>query len=336
MDFKTLDDVATWMLSNIRLSRYDDQFVNNLTLYIIQHNRITSNQDLLFKKVAGKYKRQFLQYNLAVEDILTRPWTVNIVESIPEYTGASITIENNKLVLKSPYNKNFLAAIRKNPIYSLEWIKDKRQYEAEYNHYNLKQLLYLTADHYPILNYCPKVTQIVDSLSAYESIKYWVPTLVYNNQYYIAAMNEPLYEAIKDIPLTDDLKTIATLVKYGIVIDQSVKDHFLKTEDPEKINFAVNFQIEVEIRNTKNIIKWLNELGCDAISELKSFLSNANLTEIRNTNITMCSIKDFKDYNNPVVVYHHGGSYTWATQRPMKLFKAIKFVNSEPVNLGPK
>ena len=69
MDFKTLNELATWMLSNIRLSRYDDQFVNNLTLYITQHNRITSNQDLLFRKVAGKYKKQFSQLKIEVEEI---------------------------------------------------------------------------------------------------------------------------------------------------------------------------------------------------------------------------------------------------------------------------
>lgn len=335
MDFKTLNDVATWMLSNIRLSRYDDQFVNNLTLYITQHNRITSNQDLLFRKVTSKYKRQFSQLKIEVDEVLTRSWSVDIVESVPEYTGASIKIENNKLILKSPYNKNFLTALRKKPIYSLEWVRDKRQHELDYTLTNLKQLLYLTADHYSVLNYCPKVTQIVDSLSAYENIKYWVPTLVYNNQYYIAALNEPLYEAIKDIPLTDDLKTIATLVKYGIVVDQSVTDHFLKTEDPDKVKFAINFQIEMEIKNTNIVIKWLDEFGCDAISEVKSFLSN-NISEIRNTNITICNIKDFKDYNNPVIVHHHGGNFSWTTQRPVKLFKVIKFVNSEPINLGPK
>jgi hypothetical protein len=333
MDFKTLNELATWMLSNIRLSRYDDQFVNNLTLYITQHNRITSNQDLLFKKVAGKYKRQFSQLKIEVEEVLTRSWDVNIVESIPEYTGASITITDNKLILKSPYNKNFLSALRKKPIYSLEWIKDKRQYEANYTHVNLKQLLYLTADHYSVLNYCPKVTQIIDSLSAYENIKYWVPTLVYNNQYYIAALNEPLHEAIKDIPLTDDLRTIATLVKYGIAIDQSVTDHFLESEDPEKVKLAINFQTEIEIKNINIVIKWLSEFGCDAISEVKTFLPN-HLIEISNTNITMCNFKDFKDYNNPVVVYHH--SFSWTAHRPMKLFKIIKFVNSEPIDLGPK
>lgn len=323
------------MLSNIRLSRYDDQFVNNLTLYITQHNRITSNQDLLFRKVAGKYKRQFSQLKIEVDEVLTRSWDVNIVESIPEYTGASIKIENDKLILQSPFNKNFLTALKKNPIYSLQWIKDRRQYEGEYSHTNLKELMYLTADHYSILNYCEKVTQIIERLSVYENVKYWVPTLVYKGHYYIAALNEHLYEAIKDIEITDDLKTIATLVKYGIGIDQSVTDHLLETEIPAKVRLAINFQVEIELRDTQLAIEWLEEFGCDAICEPKAFLTNSKL-DIHNTSINVCkNPKDLKNYENSVIVYQRG-NFSLVNETPMKLFKIIKFVNLEPIDLGPK
>jgi hypothetical protein len=335
MDFKTLNELATWMLSNIRLSRYDDQFVNNLTLYITQHNRITSNQDLLFRKVAGKYKRQFSQLKIEIEEVLTRSWDVKIVESIPEYTGASIKIENDKLILRSPFNKNFLTALKKNPIYSLQWIKDRRQYEGEYSHTNLKELLYLTADHYSILNYCEKVTQIVERLSVYENAKYWTPTLVYKGYYYIAAMNEHLYEAIKNIEITDDLKTISTLVKYGIAIDQSVTDHLLETEIPAKVRLAINFQVEIELRDTQLAIEWLEEFGCDAICEPKAFLTNSKL-DIHNTTINVfTNPKDLKNYENSVIVYQRG-NFSLVNETPMKLFKIIKFVNSEPIDLGPK
>lgn len=336
MDIKILNDVATWMLTNIRLSRYDQQFVNNLTLYIVQHNRITSNQDLLFRKVALKYNRQFLQHKLVVEDVLKLPWNVKVVDSIAEYTGASIKIENNQIIFRSPYNKTFLTALRKKSLYKLEWIKDKRQYETDYSPTVLKQLLYLSADHYSILNYCDTVTQIINSLSEYEHIKYWVPTLVYKNgHYYIAAINEPLNDAIKDIEITDDLKTVATLVKYGIVIDQSVSNHFLETEEVDKVKFAINFETEVEIKDVDKILVWLHEFGCDAISEPKSFLTRATL-DINNPLIKVCkNPKDLCNYTNPAIVYQRG-AFSLVNEKPMKLFKVIKFVNSEPIDLGPK
>jgi len=336
MDFKNLNDVATWILTNIRLSRYDEQFVNNLTFYTIQHNRITSNQDLLFKKVISKYKRQFVYNKIDVSELLNLPWHVNIVPSIPEYTGATIIIENNKIIFRSPYNKNFLTALRKKSLHTLQWHKDKRQHEADYSPTVLKQLMYLSADHYEVLNYCDNVTQIINSLSKYESVKYWVPTLVYkNNQYYIAALNEPLYEAIKEIEITDDLKTIATLVKYGISIDESVTTHFLQTESLEKIKFATTFEVQAEIRDVNTIMDWLAEFGCDAVTEPKSFLTR-NVLDVTNSVINVCkNPKELINYNNPVIVYQKG-MFPLYGEKPIKVFKIIRFVNSEPIDLGPK
>lgn len=336
MDFKTLNDIATWMLTNIRLSRYDEQFINNLTFYTVQYNRITSNQDLLFKKVIGKYKRQFLYNKLVINDLLVLPWHVPIVPSIPEYTGASISIENDRIIFRSPYNKNFLTALRKKSLHTLEWNKDKRQHEADYSPTVLKQLMYLSSDHYEILNYCEIVTDIINRLAEYESAKYWLPTLVYkNNQYYVAAINEPLYNAIKDIEITDDLKTIALLTKYGINIDDTVVEHFLKTEPIEKIKFASTFNVDVEIRDVDSVMNWLKEFGCDAITEPKSFLTK-KMIDFSDNILNICkNIKDLHTFTNPVIVYQKG-TFSVVSEKPMKLFKIIRFINSEPINLGPK
>lgn len=334
MAFTNLDEVATWMLSNIRLSRYDDQFVNNLTLYITEHGRITSNQHNLFKRVATKYVRQFNQHKINVSDLANLSWSVSIVESIPEYTNASIRIEDDMLVFRSPYNKNFLTALKKNPIYAFKWVRDKRQFEANYSHTILKQLLYLSADHYPVIVYCDKITQIVNSLSAYEDVKYWVPTLVYNNGYYIAASNQHLNDAIKDIEFTDDLKTLALLAKFGVTFDQSVIDRFSK-EDKDKLKLAMSFEANVEIRDIDTILQWLTELGCDAISEPRSFLTNSKLSITASTINVVANPKDLKDYVNPVIVFQRG-TFSMLQEKPMKLFKIIKFVNSDPIDLGPK
>lgn len=336
MSFSTLDEFATWMLTNIRLSRYDDQFINNLTLYITNQQRITTNQDTLFRKVSKKYNRQLSHHKINTDDVLNLKWSVNIVESIPEFTGATIKIENDKIIFRSPYNKNFLTALRKDPPYDLEWIKTEKQYEASYSPTTLKKLMYLSADHYSVLNYCDKVTQIINSLSEYESVKYWVPTLVYNRGYYVAAINEQIYEIIKDIEITDDLKTIAQLAKHGIVIDQSVKDRFVELEPTEKIRIATSFHLSVELRDMKTVLGWLHELGCDAVNEAKSILSTGNITLPTNENITVCRrTSQLYDFENPVFLHMRGNIFL-TEPRPLKLFKIIRVVNSDPVNLGPK
>jgi hypothetical protein len=337
MLFSTLDELATWMLTNIRLSRYDDQFINNLTLYITSQKRITTNQDTLFKRVARKYHRQFSHHKINVENELLLHWSVDVVESLPEYTGANIKIENDKIIFRSPYNKNFLAALRKNTPYSLVWVKEKKQYEANYSPTVLKQLIYLSAEHYTVLNYCDTVTQIINTLSEYDSVKYWVPTLVYNKGYYIAAINEHVYEATKHIELSSDLKSIAQLVKYGITVDQSVKDELLKTEHEDRVKLATEFHATVELRDIKTIMSWLKEFGCDAINESKTLLTTPwNISLASECGIDICrTTKSLRDYKNPVAVYLRGSIQMFET-KPIKLMKIIRVVNSEPVNLGPK
>jgi len=336
MLFSTLDELATWMLTNIRLSRYDDQFVNNLTLYITTQKRITTNQDLLFRKVARKYHRQFSHSKINIENELLLRWSVEVVESLPEYTGANIKIENGKIIFRSPYNKNFLTALRKSQPYNLVWIKEKKQYEANYSPTVLKQLIYLSAEHYTVLNYCETVTQIINSLSDYENVKYWAPTLVYNNCYYIAAINEHVYEATKDIELSDNLNTIAQLAKYGIEIDQSVKDRFADIEQPEKIRIATSFHVTVEMRDMKTVLNYLSELGCDAVNEAKSILSTGVITIPTNESISVCKrTSQLSDFKNPVFLHMRGNIFL-TEPKPLKLFKIIRVVNSDPVNLGPK
>ena len=173
MDFKTLEDLATFMLIDIRLSRYDLQFVNNLTNMIGVKKTITTNQDNLFRKIALKYRRQFTQHKFDIDTLLLLSWECNVIESSPQYTNASITILKDKIIFRSPFNQGFLKALKKNPIYSMEWDRDKRQYEIKYGPTTLKMLITLSADHYEVIDYCPITKNIINSLSEYESVKYW-------------------------------------------------------------------------------------------------------------------------------------------------------------------
>ena len=342
MNFKTLEDVGTFMLINIRLSRYDLQFINNLTNLIARNNKITSNQDTLFRKIAFKYRKQFIQHKMFVDDVLLLPWKCNMIESSPQYTNASITVLKDTIIFKSPFSKSFLISLKKDPIYTMEWHKDKRQYEIAYGPSTLKSLVTMSADYFTVIDYCPITKEIIDSLSDYESVKYWEPTLVYNNGYfYIAALNEVLYETIKDIPLTNDLKMVADYVQYGITISNSVIEHFSTFEDPLKVNLAVNFQSDFEIKELETAIKWLRELGCDGISE-SSRISSKQLfllgehSENLLDELDIDIIRDqsnLKSYEKPVMIHYRNYG---AMDLPTTLFKIIKCVNSEPVNLGVK
>ena len=131
MDLKTLEDVGTFMLVNIRLSRYDLQFINNLTNLIIRNNTITSNQDSLFRKIAFKYRKQFIQHKMFVDDLLLLPWNCNMVESSPQYTNASISVLKDKIIFKSPFSKSFLTALKGIP--SILWNGKKTKDNIKFN-----------------------------------------------------------------------------------------------------------------------------------------------------------------------------------------------------------
>lgn len=334
MDFKTLEDVGTFMLVNIRLSRYDLQFVNNLTNMIGVRNTITTNQDNLFRRVALKYRRQFTQQKFDIDTLLLLPWTCNVVESSPQYTNASISIIGDKIIFRSPFNKSFLNALKKNPIYSMEWHKDKRQYEIIYGPTTLKMLITLSADHFEVIDYCPITKNIINSLSEFETVKYWKPTLVCNNGYfYIASLNEILYETIKDIPVTNDLTMVADYVQYGIEVSESVIEHFFDIENPMKITLACSYRVECEIRDLNSAIEWLRELGCDSVTTHLS--KNTTLSSLVEQH-DVAMIKDQSNllsYNKPVMIHYRNYSYM---DQPAGLFKIIKCVNSEPINLGDK
>jgi hypothetical protein len=281
-----------------------------------------------------------VQHKLDADELLLLTWKCNTIASSPHYTNASISILDDKIIFRSPFNKGFLTALKKDPIYTMEWMRDKRQYEIAYGVTNLKALILMSADHFNAIDYCPITTQIINSLSEYESIKYWEPTLIYNNgHYYVSACNDILYDYIKDIPLTNDLKMVADYVQYGIHISDSVIQHFIDIEDPMKVALAVSYRVECEVRDLDFALKWLIELGCDSIvlpgrATHKSNSENFNKNMLNDLPIDV--VKDhslLQSYDKTVMIHHR--TYGMMDS-PKKLFKIIKCVNSEPINLGIK
>lgn len=344
MEHKNLDTVALFMLGEIRLSHYDEQFINNLISYSSRNNTITANQDALFKRVSRKYARQFNQHNLDVEALMKLPWLGKVVPSLPEYTTASVTIIDDKIIFRAPYKKEFVSAIRKNLIHGLEWVKDARQYEMSYSLHSLQRILSVSADHYEEIRYCPTTMQIVERLSEFDDAKYWNPTLVIRNgRFYIVACTERLYEAIKDVPIEFDLKTLATLAQYGITIDTTVKEYFYQVEPLLKVDFACSHVTNFEHRFIPLMLQWLKEFGCDTVGEYNP--SKLNGRTLRDDYVKDARIlgmyyssniveEDLTDKNSVLLMFR--GGLTTLLTKPMKLFKVIKLVNSEPVNLGPK
>ena len=333
LELQTKEHVVQYMCSNnLRLSLYDDRFLRNMQNLILQKLDITSNQVMLLDKLINKYKRQFIKHGVNVEKLDQLKWTSNIVQSLPLFTDAFITVADNKIYFRAPYKKDFLSAFRKQDLNTFVWVKELKRYEAPYSTHSLKLIVNLAFDFYAVVNYCPITVSLLDALSPYENVQYWTPTLVdINNNLLIAATNENLDKAIKDIPLNLDIKTISLLAEYGVSIAES-----LITQP--KLKFASEFVTDGDITNIDEIIKWLIELQCDCVF----FLLASGLDRIRRASLeallTKVGIayesyndgKSNETYKHPIIMQF---SSHYSKLSANNIRKIIRMTNSHPVNV---
>jgi hypothetical protein len=254
----TAEDLVYFISTNhLALSRYDSKFIANIQ----KLNQLTSNQVILFHKLLFKYSRQLAKHELFPENLIVLPWRKPIVESVPEFTDAHILLEDGEIRFKCPFNRNFIEEFRKGHTVHYVWDRDNKMYRTKFGAHSLRLLIAIANKHFKIIHYCPITTNLLDSMTHCANAKYWTPTLVnIGNNLMIAALNEALYEAIKDIPLSTDAKTLAKLVYYGIKIDESLYDI-----TDEKQRFICQSYIIHESSELLNTIPWLKEIGCDMV-----------------------------------------------------------------------
>lgn len=333
VELKTAEHLVYFMQGNeISLSRYDERFITSLSTI----TQVTTNQIELFNRLIHKYGRQLAKHELFPDNLVKLPWAMKVVQSSPQYTDGHISIENNQIIFKCPYNRNFINEFRNQPLNKFAWNKETRWYEIKYGIYSLKFLIDIANKFFETIHYCEKTLEIIDELLPYETAKYWEPTLVkVNGNLMVAASNAYLDEAIKDIKLDTDPITLSTLVFYGVNIDPKLYD-----TTNERESFFANRYSEVEVSNILNIVSWLQEINCDHVYFSGSSLIAANVSLLRkklkeaNISFTDSNISvppDEKTFEFPVLIKlkRKFGS-------PNDLFrvgKIIQLVNSQPIDI---
>jgi hypothetical protein len=336
MQLSTKDHLIYFMQTGVlRLSNYDLKFVQNIHTFILQQKPITTNQVSLFEKLVIKYERQFKKQNMSLEFLQALPWTNTIVQSDPVYTDAYISVIDDVIHFRAPYNKNFITNFRKLDYNPFVWNRELKRYEAPFSTMALKILVHLVHYFYPIVHYCPVIVELLNTVQYLDSVKYWNPTLVKTNgNFLIYATNESLHDAVKDIPLNDDLQTMVTLSEYGIEMDSNL------LEDKNKLDFASAYVYEIELSKVDKVFEYLNELKCDGIyfsghsllikKDLKDKASKvtANIHNLSDASQN----KKLHDYKFPVVMQFSSMISTLKLQTH-GIKKVIKIVNSNPVDV---
>lgn len=330
---KTKDHLVYFMQCGmLRLSRYDLHFIQNLHNLIITKGNVTTNQVALFEKVVEKYSRQLSKHGLIKSKIDQLNWETVIVPSDKKFTEAYISIVEDKIIFKSPFNKKFLESFNRDTYNSFKWIREDKHYISDFSAEALKHLLRRAKEHYSVINYCPITSTLINNVEQFNA-KYWEPTLIHlHGKYIIASINEPLNDAVKDIELSNDPECLSMLATYGIKIDDSIING-----DP-LLKFASEYFTEIDYTNTDIFIKYLHAIKCDCIFTagltlppqykkiLISKIKESNIEVEEKSNILLT--ERLRGKKNPVVMFMLQRNMS---NIPAFFKKIVKITNGLPI-----
>lgn len=325
------DLLSEFIKGYIHLSKKDYAFFSNLKLIIKDTNRITSNQVILFDKLINKYQRQLKRQNCDIDVLLNLSWTTEIVESKQEYLQAKISLSNNRLIIKSPFNTQFVKNFRNINLNEFQWDKTNKYYVAPFSTYNFKIALTCVQKYYTNFVLCDVLQELYNTTLQYQS-ELWTPTLIKQNGYfYISCLNESLYKAISDIEnLNDDPKTLFKLSMCGINISTSIID-----SDSTK-HFASNYKLSYELDSLDEIVKMLKLLEIDHVFTSRDVVYNKKINNEIKTKLSQegisCSAQTQKDKVEGHSVLFSSNSNVLSFSK--KTSKVIHLKNSRPVDIS--
>jgi hypothetical protein len=257
MNMKNKEQLLYFFLQGkISLSQYDYKFMANLQTMIQNQNRVTSNQADLFDKLISKYKKQLTKNGLIKEELKELSWKTMVVESTPEYTGASVRVNDDEIFIKVPFNKSFISQFRAVENNNFTWDSTEKLYRAKFNTLSLKVAYNILPEYFEHVRYCDSLQPILTELQQYQNL-IWNPTAKkFNDRLLIGACNSVLGSMIADTDLAINSSNLFKLVRMGISIDPEVYG------GNEKLKFAAKSVYEVELSDVENIIGWMKNIGC--------------------------------------------------------------------------
>lgn len=260
MEMKNKEQLLYFFLQGkISLSQYDYKFMANLQTMIQNKHRVTSNQATLFDNLISKYKKQLIKNNFDKDSLKALPWKTPMVESTPEYTGAFVSLDDDQLVIRVPFNKQFITYFRTVKNNMFNWSTESKTYTTAFSTNALKIAYTSLPKYFNIVRYDDTLQKIIDELDQYKNFV-WNPTLTkVNDRLVIVAINSVLGDLVKDIELELTPKVLFKLSILGINIDP------LLYENDDKLKFASNTVYEVEFEEVENIIGWMKNIGCDNV-----------------------------------------------------------------------
>lgn len=266
-----------FLQGKISLSQYDYKFMANLQTMIRDKNRITSNQAGLFDKLISKYKKQLTKNGYDISGLLALEWKTDLVESTDEYTGAFVSIKDDGLVIRVPFNKTFINSFREIKNNPFVWDKEFKLYIAPFSTNAFKIAATNLYSYFPSVRFCDESQAILNDLTKYEA-EIWNPTLTrIGNQLVVAAASNVLAELLSDVELKLDSATLFKLSQMGVAISPE-----LQRDDP-RLRFASSRVYEIDLKQVETVISWMKALGCKNVvlgRGLRNIINQEGLTHM--------------------------------------------------------
>jgi len=243
-----------FLQGKISLSQYDYKFMVNLQTMIHNSHRVTSNQAELFDKLISKYARQLTKSSLVKEELKVLPWKAMVVESSPEYTGANVSLDEDIITVRVPFNKTFISSFRGIEDNPFEWIKEEKLYRAPFSTAAFKLLYTVLPKSFTIVNYCETLDSILADLKQYEGL-IWEPTLIrLNDRIVLGAANPVVAEFISNLDLSMTIDALYAISRFQFPVHPDFYG-----DDP-KLKFAYEYVTEVDIDSISQVAKWMRSL----------------------------------------------------------------------------
>ena len=266
-----------FLSGNISLSQYDYKFMANLQTMIQNKNRVTSNQAALFDNLISKYKKQLTKSNFDKDILKSLPWKTMVVESTPEYTGATVSLANDTISIRVPFNKSFITEFRNVNNNTFDWDKETKRYTSAFNTNALKIAYVELPKHFDNVRFDDQLSALLSNIEKYNAMVYNPTLRLVNGKLVVAAVNEVLGNILADMELNLDSKTLFKLSLMGIDIDNSIY------ENNPRLEFASNRVVEIEITQIEYALSCLKSIGCDNVvvgRGLRNILNNDGLTTL--------------------------------------------------------
>jgi hypothetical protein len=243
----------------VSLSQYDYKFMANLQTMIQNKSRVTSNQATLFDNLISKYKKQLTKNGFDKDTLKNLPWKTDVVESTPEYTGATVSLYGDDLVIKVPFNKPFISAFRQVTNNNFEWDKESKVYRTPFNTIALKIANTELGKYFETVRFDDQLTPLIAEIETFRADVYNPTLYLVNGKPMVIAVNSVLGELVNDMDLQIDDTTLFKLSTMGINIDPTVYGI------NEILEFASKRVCEIEIDQVETAISWMKSLGCDNV-----------------------------------------------------------------------